>query len=430
MPLQPLRYRAAGMLLAVAIPAIVWNPRSAAFIAPAVLILAVLSLGPARPAAGLLSLRASALTLWGSLLLAYALVGCTWSASPGAAAPKVAMAILLALCVAQLNMGVRSAGARARHQLVRWVWIAYCIAILVALADVVSMQALKQAFLAAFGIDTAEVVSPRFIEPGPPGVQGALRYEALSRHAAPILLFLWPAMMAAAVTLDLRYRRALMAGTGALAAITLVALPLETAKLALLVGALALGCARLRPRLAVSLAAAAWCALCVGFPLMSLAAHRLDLQNAVWLPESARHRIVIWNDLSSRIREAPVFGLGTEALYISSARDRPQAPLTDARFPHRVRHAHSVFLQTWAELGLVGVALLLASGLAMLRTISRLHVQTMPLALGGFAAGSILLSATFGIWQPWLLGLLSLAFAIFAVTAQVQGEPVRQPEAG
>lgn len=409
----PSSSKAVALLLATAIPAVVWNPRGAAFAVPLLLVLTMLLLGRRQPRSASLLPRHAWIIATFALFLAYAGLASLWAPNPGFAAFKLGLAAALAAGTAIALQRLKAAGSAVRGRVVGLAWVGYTAAVVIALADVMTGQALKQQLLALFGIAPAQVLPPRFVTAGT-SAGPAVVYAALSRHAAPIVLLLWPALLAASITFEAPYRRPILVAIGALAVATLVALPLETAKIALVAGLLAFALAQFRPRLAMSCAAAGWCLLCLGFPAMSVAAHRLDLQHAAWLPVSAQHRIIIWNDLSNRIIEAPMLGIGPEALYTTSTREAPRGPVTDPRFPHRVRHAHSFYLQTWIELGAVGVVLMALSGLAMLHGILSLDTHARPYAMAGFATASVLVASTFGTWQPWLLGTLALTLFLIA----------------
>jgi O-antigen ligase len=82
------------------------------------------------------------------------------------------------------------------------------------------------------------------------------------------------------------------------------------------------------------------------------------------------------------------------------------------------RHSHNFFLQTWLELGAVGAVLLMLVGLQVIRRLSELAHGIQPYAFATFASAATLMSASYGIWQAWLLALFGLTPILFAVGAR------------
>jgi O-antigen ligase len=82
------------------------------------------------------------------------------------------------------------------------------------------------------------------------------------------------------------------------------------------------------------------------------------------------------------------------------------------------QHAHNFFLQTWLELGAIGAVLLTVAGLQVIRRLSQLAHGIQPYAFATFASAAAMMSASYGIWQSWLLALLGLTPILFAVGAR------------
>ena len=114
-----------------------------------------------------------------------------------------------------------------------------------------------------------------------------------------------------------------------------------------------------------------------------------------------------------RDRKAPLLGVGVAS---TKELDEARAPVAekpaDFTYPLRTgRHSHNVFMQTWYELGAAGAVLLLALGLAAIRTLARLPVRNQPFAFAGFVSAVLIGSFSWGIWQTWFLA----AYGIWAV---------------
>ena len=155
----------------------------------------------------------------------------------------------------------------------------------------------------------------------------------LNKHIAALTFLLWPAVLVATRLGASARSRAVLVASLTPAAVAILASAHDTSKLALVGGAIVFTFHMLAPRLVAPLLAVAWTIACLApAPLASLA-YDHGLQHARWLPESARHRIVIWSATSAQITQAPVLGHG-----MGSARDlgRKASGATDVRARHVV----------------------------------------------------------------------------------------------
>jgi O-antigen ligase len=92
-------------------------------------------------------------------------------------------------------------------------------------------------------------------------------------------------------------------------------------------------------------------------------------------------------------------------------------------------HAHSVFLQTWFELGLVGATLLTLFGLALVQSIMALGAAVRPYALATFASTAVMAASSYGMWQYWYLAMFGLCAATFGVGARLLEDRTGAPNA-
>lgn len=137
------------------------------------------------------------------------------------------------------------------------------------------------------------------------------------------------------------------------------------------------------------------------------------------LPESAIHRFAIWRFAGDRIAERPLLGWGMDASRAIPGGKTPVYRLYPELHINHVAqamplHPHDAALQWRLELGLPGVALILALLGCVLWPAAR---QAMPgwrralvFAYVGAAATVALLS--FGAWQAWWLSALWLGAAL------------------
>ena len=133
-----------------------------------------------------------------------------------------------------------------------------------------------------------------------------------------------------------------------------------------------------------------------------------------WLMEAfASHRLEIWDFIARKALENPLYGFGIEA-----TRHIEEFDTQKLYTPHaHVLHPHNAVLQIWIEFGAIGAALLCALILYILRAFSlqtpaqsRFNVA-MLIAVIGIA------STSYGLWQGWWVGLMSLIISLCAAAS-------------
>lgn len=81
-------------------------------------------------------------------------------------------------------------------------------------------------------------------------------------------------------------------------------------------------------------------------------------------------------------------------------------------------HSHSIYLQTWFELGLFGAVLLTLVGLSILSAIRSLAPRLQPYGYATFASAAAMAASSYGMWQAWFMASFGLCTALFALGAQ------------
>lgn len=119
------------------------------------------------------------------------------------------------------------------------------------------------------------------------------------------------------------------------------------------------------------------------------------------------HRVLIWNFVSEKIKEAPLFGWGLEAsrFFSSSSTQISSNSQTLDLLP---LHPHNAFLQLWLEGGFVGCFLLSCLLWALVAHSKKVFLSSLERALlgGTFITIFIPFCLSFGIWQTWWLSTL------------------------
>ena len=244
----------------------------------------------------------------------------------------------------------------------------------------------------------------------------ALPEYVLNRHAAGLVLLLWPAVLAA-VELSGSIKTRMMLLLALVPAIAVILLSHHaTSQVALVGGAAMFLLHRYAPRIGARALTAAWVVACVAAVPIVFALYAAHLQTNEALAWSARHRLVIWHHTAQKIPEAPLLGAGVStarAMDTLEQSTRVFEPGTE-QIPRETNvHAHNAYVQVWYEAGAVGVVLLLAIGLLVIGAMSRTPPRVQPLLFATFASHALVAAFGFSVWAPWLLSSFVLA-AIFA----------------
>ena len=130
------------------------------------------------------------------------------------------------------------------------------------------------------------------------------------------------------------------------------------------------------------------------------------------LPESSQARVDIWNFVSDKILERPIFGWGLDA-----SRAIPGGEVS--YMPGRVYlplHPHNSVLHLLLETGVVGFGLGVVALVLLLRAWRRLTAQD---ASAGATSGALIIAflivgfSAFGVWQTWWIATAWIAAVLF-----------------
>ncbi len=129
-------------------------------------------------------------------------------------------------------------------------------------------------------------------------------------------------------------------------------------------------------------------------------------------PSSWLHRLSIWQSVASRIPEGLPFGFGADFTRIWE-RTAPMIDVPGAPVPMSViaNHPHNLFLQTWLELGLPGVAsfaLFIYCGMRLLRR-ANLSPNVVAAIVGAVVAFLATMMVDGSLWQVWRFASIALA---------------------
>lgn len=243
-----------------------------------------------------------------------------------------------------------------------------------------------------------------------------------TRGATVLPLLMAPAIACAQQIGHIGIQRGLIAAIVVLGTVAAFMSPHETAQLAIVAVAIALGLSYVSLVGIRRLVAAGWVASCLMMLPASIFVSQPALTNASWLPISVTDRFVIWGGFADLATERPILGHG--ANYANTA--KPSFPRIDERIRERtnptgsarslpISHPHNVYLQVWVELGAVGALLLAGFGLSMISAISKLTAELQPLAFATMAAVATQMLSSYSIWQYWFISIFGLAILNLAM---------------
>jgi hypothetical protein len=228
-------------------------------------------------------------------------------------------------------------------------------------------------------------------------------------------LMFWPVTLIAARLGLLRAWRSLAALAAVVFTATLLASEHGTSQMAFTGAAITFALFKVRPRLAKPLLIGGWvAATLLMVPAVSLL-YGVEAYRAPWLPESARHRVVIWQATAEEVPKAPLLGAGMGSARVLRERIGARgltAPGTTFQLSPSL-HSHNAYLQVWYEAGAAGALILLGLGLVILRSLTQLAEDVRPHLAATFAAGALSIATAYSIWAPWFMGSLAMT-AIFA----------------
>lgn len=303
-----------------------------------------------------------------------------------------------------------------------WFMLTFSICALFLLVEFLSDLEIRRQLLNALGIH------PRhsYYRLGADGRISSISPNALAHSITMLALLLWPAVLCC---------RLVLAGkVGQIACILMVAVTTvaillsrsDSAKLAVIGSILLFALASWRTVVATRLLTVGWVLAVLAMLPLALMAFENRLYHADWIPKSAQDRIVIWGHTAHETLKSPVLGHGVHAaynLYRKEMKSAIEPPGGHRQVMTVSSHAHNVYLQVWFEVGAIGIALFVISGLLLLRRSERMESLPAIHTLATFATFMVIIFSTWGAFQYWFMSAFSLTALALYLGARLSEVP-------
>jgi O-antigen ligase len=359
------------------------------------------------------------------LVAIYIFLNATWAADQGAAFGAAALLLGLALFTLAASTAIaESDELQLRRAALAFTAGAFFGALFV-LFELLTKGLITRAVMNAIPLlqpDSAKHV--RFSN----GEVTKIKFSVFNRNVAIVMFNLWPGLLVLR-TIEDGTRRAVLTGLFLLAvAVPVIISKHDSSQVALIGSTLVFILACAWRRLVIRALAVLWCAAFVLVLPVNFLAYKADLHLAPWLPTSARARVIIWEYTSERVLDHPWLGIGADSTpALKTPRGVAEQPKGYVLPRMTGWHAHSLFLQTWYELGVAGVILMAFAGAAVVLRISLLPFEAQPFAAATFAVFVAIAAFAWGMWQPWLMCAVGLVLLYIRMAAGTVQDGTRNP---
>lgn len=345
----------------------------------------------------------AALILFG----AYLLLNSAWSPVPAIAYGKAALFLGFLALVSMVSVALPQLSAQTIERLSLNVLLAAGIFSLYIVIEVYFGAPIKKLILSFFPF---LVASDKHIAVNDGWVTRVNAY-VINRNVGAFTLIFWPLMMMSVALLGRRKSIPVNLLLVTIIVPMIIYSEHESSKLAILLSGAVFLLTRYWPNGSLRLVATGWLIATLLVVPIALYAFNHDLHKAEWLPDSAKERVIIWATTAKHVSERPFLGAGVQSIKPNNAElmSRPGAPKEFGFSRGLGRHTHNVYLQSWYELGAIGVLLFCTCGLLMLRTIGRLEPAIRPYVLAAFTGAATMASFSYGMWQPWFMASYGIA---------------------
>lgn len=403
-------------LFAVGLAAALISPRSAATLVPLGLLVVVWSTVGKLTRTDLARDQSMAWSWFA--LVGWALASSSWSPVPLQSVTKAVYGLLLIALVVAFWRSVRELETATRHAVICVSIVIVGLGLLLNTIEILSGQVLYRSWM-------------QWVE----GLRQSTKHLTVvdgvvvwagdvtnNRRTLIATLLLVPGIAGATALLPRKWWPFAAAGFS-VAAVAILAGTHESSKLAIALGlAVAVLCA-LSVRWTRRVVAAGWLAATLLILPAITFAYESGVHRSSWLFASAKHRVVIWNNMVGLSYESLPLGIGADAT--EEVQERLDEAGVNQLNPDRkvgkmtAPHPHNAFLQVWYELGIVGAGLFAMAGLVLLRRIGTLPPGLQVVPLTQFVVVAAMLSTSYSLWQPWLMAVIALSTSMTLLAVKI-----------
>ena len=162
----------------------------------------------------------------------------------------------------------------------------------------------------------------------------------------------------------------------------------------------------------------------IGVPFISTKyTPELIVNKLSFIPPSAIHRVYIWDFASNKATESSILGIGfNSSRYVEGAGERlvVQGYEQFDLWTKLPLHPHNNIIQTWLELGIIGVVSLLGIIFAVFRKIqtSKLSISEKSIATSTLVSYLAIATMGFGAWQHWWMATayISIIYVLLSIS--------------
>jgi O-Antigen ligase len=253
-----------------------------------------------------------------------------------------------------------------------------------------------------------------------------LNLSEFNQNTAIVMLSFWPGVLILSALDAIPRRIALTALFAAALAVPIALSEHDSSQVALVLSAIVFALASVWRLGIIRTLAVIWC-LCFALviPLDRLA-YQQGLHLVSWLPSSARARVIIWQYTAERALEHPWIGIGVNSTpavkaMMKGPEDRPEGFVFKRTTG---QHAHDIFLQSWYEIGAIGVLLAAIAGALVALRIGLLPWFAQPYGAACFAVVLAIGAFAWSMWQTWFMCAIGLVPILLRMASEAVAKGV------
>ena len=360
----------------------------------------------------------------------YVLVNASWAWNPSAGFAKAFLLLGMILLVFAATTAASRLDERRLHLAARVFVLGAALGALYVLVELLTDHAITR-----FVMDVLPAIRPTKRIRVVHGEVTYLGLNTLNQNVTLLMLHLWPSILMLVALARAQRRALLITLFVVISAVAILLSQHASSQVALFGSAFAFLVAWWWRRLAISALVAIWClAFAAALPL-SFAAYDAGLHLSESLPLSFKARIIIWEYTAERTLEHPWLGVGVRSTREEDNAHISQTPSHDQskgfvarRWRYTGHHGHSLFMQTWYELGAVGAVLLAVAGALVVLRTTALPKEAQPFAAATFASFAIIAAFSWGIWQTWWMCAAALAAIYLCLGAGLNAAAPQRPD--